>query len=159
LILLPGGEVPNWFRHKRIGSSLSFQIPSLAEGQIKGLLVCAVCAPRVQTAPKSSSLSININSRPCGIPSRLTREIRKDHICLRYLPVSLIEAEIASGKEINIDCEVRGSFEVKECGTHVIVDDPNAMVSAKRGRDDNEAGPSNDWSSDENCPKRLRIDL
>jgi len=124
----------------------------------------------VQTAPKSSSLSININSRPCGIPSRLTREIRKDHICLRYLPVSLIEAEIASGKEINIDCEVRGSFEVKECGTHVIVDDPNAMdeyvdsdsvdmVSAKRGRDDNEAGPSNDWSSDENCPKRLRIDL
>ena len=34
------------------------------------------------------------------------------------------------------------------------------MVSAnaKTDRDDNEAGPSNDWSSDDqNCPKRSRI--
>ncbi|GLT71269.1 hypothetical protein SLA2020_433020 [Shorea laevis] len=62
---------------------------------------------------------------------------------------------------------------MKKCGIHILVDEPSAMdeyvdsdtcgdctmdmVSAKRGRDDNEAGPSNDCSNDENCPKRSKI--
>jgi hypothetical protein len=32
------------------------------------------------------------------------------------------------------------------------------MVGDKRGRDDNEAGPSNDSSNEENCPKRSRME-
>jgi hypothetical protein len=84
-----------------------------------------------------------------------------------YVPNPFTEAEIASGMEINIDCKVGGLCEVNKCGIHLLVDEPNAtmdseysmdMVSAKRGRDhDNEAGSSNDSSSDNNCQKRSRI--
>ncbi|KAG6637717.1 hypothetical protein CIPAW_11G197900 [Carya illinoinensis] len=31
LFCLPGSEVPNWFGHQRIGSSISFRVPSLSE--------------------------------------------------------------------------------------------------------------------------------
>jgi hypothetical protein len=172
-ILLPGGEVPNWFSHKRIGSSISFQIPSLSKGQIKGFFVCAIYAPKEETVPKFAIPSININSRTFGRLSHFIYEIHKDHSCLSYIPVSLLEAEIASGMELKIDCEVRGDFEVKKCGIHLLVNEPNAIdeyinsdtsgdcimdtLPTKRGRDDNEAGPSNNSFDDGKCPKRSRI--
>jgi hypothetical protein len=86
-----------------------------------------------------------------------------------YVPNPFAEDEIASGMEMTISWDVSGSREVvNKCGIHLLFDEPNAimdseysmdMVSVKRGRDDhdNEAGSSNDRSSDKNCHKRSRI--
>jgi hypothetical protein len=164
---LPGCEVPNWFSHKRIGSSISLRIPSLPKGQIKGLLFCVGFAP-IQDTPQVESPEINvyINSilwKNIGF----LQEFHKDYPSWRiYLPYAWIEGRIASGMEIKMKCEGGKYFEAKECGIHVILDDPNAMdeymdsVTLKRGRDHhNEARPSNDSSSDNklNCFKRLKI--
>jgi hypothetical protein len=93
---------------------------------------------------------------------------RERFCCIMYIPNPFTEDEIASGMEMTISLRVLGICEVKECGIHLVVDEPNAimdseysmdMASAKRVRDDhyNEAGSSNDRSSDENCHKRSRI--
>jgi hypothetical protein len=50
-IFLPGSEVPNWFSHKRIGSSISFHVPSLAESEIRVLLICFVYAKKKELDP------------------------------------------------------------------------------------------------------------
>ncbi|XP_062165020.1 disease resistance protein RPV1-like isoform X2 [Alnus glutinosa] len=176
-IELPGGEVPNWFSHKRNGSnSISLQMPSLPKGQIKGLFLCAVWSPEEQTGLNGVSyapLNININNRPSGITQVIpvnfdsnvySRNSFGDHSCIMYIPNPFTGAEIASGMEMNIDFDLHGLWELNQCGIHLHVDEPNAimdskysldMVSAKRGRDhDNEAGSS---VSDENCQKRSRI--
>jgi hypothetical protein len=44
VICLPGREIPNWFSHKGIGSSISFCAPSISKGQFLRLLVSAVYA-------------------------------------------------------------------------------------------------------------------
>jgi hypothetical protein len=94
-------------------------------------------------------------------------EFHKDYPSWKiYLPYSWIEGRIASGMEIKLKCEGGKYFEAKECGIHVILDDPHAMdeymdsVTLKRGRDhQNEAGPSNDSSGNDqlNFFKRLKI--
>lgn len=67
-IVLPGDEVPNSFSHKRNGSnSISFQLPSLPNDQIKGLSFCVVCGP-IQRADlwenmTSVGAAIMINNR------------------------------------------------------------------------------------------------
>jgi hypothetical protein len=42
VICLPGREIPNWFSHKGIGSSISFHAPSISKGQFLRLLVSTV---------------------------------------------------------------------------------------------------------------------
>jgi hypothetical protein len=155
-------------------------MPSLAKGKIKGLFLCAVWSPEEQIGLNGVSyvpLTININNRPSGTGSQSipvnfdsnvsSRNSFGDHSCIMYIPNPFTGAEIASGMEMNIDFELEGLCELNQCGIHLHVDEPKAvmdseysldMVSAKRGRDhDNEAGSSNDSSSDENCHKRLRI--
>jgi len=58
-----------------------------------------------------------------------------------YIPNPFTGAEIASGMEMNIDFELEGLCELNQCGIHLHVDEPKAvmdseysldMVSAKR---------------------------
>ncbi|XP_059445303.1 disease resistance protein RPV1-like, partial [Corylus avellana] len=140
---LPGGGVPNWLCYKRIGSSISLLIPSLPKGQIKGLLFCAGFAP-IQDTPQEENpkISVYIN----GILWKnigFSHEFHKDYPSwgIYILYTSCIEDRLASGMEVKMECEGGKYFEVKECGIHVIVDDPNAMDedmdsdTLKRGRD------------------------
>ncbi|KAG2673021.1 hypothetical protein I3760_13G069900 [Carya illinoinensis] len=44
IVFLPGTEVPNWFSHRTTGSSVSFHVPSLTEGEVCILLfLCCSC--------------------------------------------------------------------------------------------------------------------
>ncbi|XP_042955344.1 disease resistance protein RPV1-like [Carya illinoinensis] len=51
IVFLPGTEVPNWFSHRTTGSSVSFHVPSLTEGEVCILLFCAVLAFDDATKP------------------------------------------------------------------------------------------------------------
>ena len=85
-----------------------------------------------------------------------------------------------NGEEIEVSIIVGESFEMKKCGIHPLVNEPDVlveygsivqhvdsdtasasdgtMVCVKRGRDDNEVGSSNDWPIEEKSPKRSRME-
>ena len=85
-----------------------------------------------------------------------------------------------SGDEIEVSIKVSNKFEVKKCGIHLLVNEPDVlveyesmvqqvdsetasagdgtMVRAKRGRDDKKAGPSNDWPNEEKLPKQSKME-
>jgi hypothetical protein len=89
----------------------------------------------------------------------------EDHSCVCHIPLKIYQFEMESGEEMEVHIISPEAIEVKKCGIHLLFDDSNLrddgyvsmdMMSAKRGRDDNEAaGPSND---EEKCPKRARIE-
>lgn len=54
-IFLQTSEVLNWFSHKEDGPSISFPIPSLSEGKIRGLLVAA-SYQEMSYAPNDTSI-------------------------------------------------------------------------------------------------------
>ncbi|GLT71273.1 hypothetical protein SLA2020_433060 [Shorea laevis] len=132
-VFLPGSEVPNWFSHQGIGSSISFDVPPLSEGEIQGLLVCAVYA-----AKEESNVITGCS-------------FHENH----HIPLKRYQFEMESGEEVEVSIMAGDDFEVKKCGIHLLFGYGNVdMESAKRGRDDDEAGPSNQ----EKCPKRSRME-
>jgi hypothetical protein len=169
-IFLPGSEVPNWFKHQGIGCSISFDVPPLSEGEIRGLLVCAVYAAKEESDAITSSPFLKISNktrghedifRPTFYAIPITCE---DHSCVCHIPLKRYQFEMENGEEMEVYIISQEDIEVKKCGIHLLFDDSNVrddgyvsmdMVSAKRGRDDNEAGPSND---EEKCPKRSRME-
>ncbi|KAF3960816.1 hypothetical protein CMV_014495 [Castanea mollissima] len=38
-IIIPGREIPKWFRHQSVGTSVNLQVPS---DKLKGVAMCAV---------------------------------------------------------------------------------------------------------------------
>ena len=85
-----------------------------------------------------------------------------------------------SGDEIQVSNIVDNAIEVKKCGIHLLVNEPDVlveyesmvqqvnsdtasardgtMVRNKRGHDDKEAGPSNDWPNEEKLPKQSKME-
>jgi hypothetical protein len=53
-ICLPGSEIPNWFSHRTIGSSISIRVPSFWDGKIGNMLLCVVLAAKKE-APRNLS--------------------------------------------------------------------------------------------------------
>ena len=118
---------------------------------------------------KTCSLTIDTNFKICG-----------DHSSVCRIPLKIYEVEMESGDEIEVSIKVSSSVEVKKCGIHLLVNEPDVlveygsniqhidfdtasakdgtMVRAKRGRDDNEAGPSNDWPNEEKFPKQSKME-
>jgi hypothetical protein len=51
-VLLPGSEIPNWISHQTIGSSISFCVPSLLDGNIGGKMLLSVVYAVKKEAPR-----------------------------------------------------------------------------------------------------------
>ena len=105
---------------------------------------------------------------------------REDHSCVCRIPLKRYKFEMENGEEIEVSIIVGESFEMKKCGIHPLVNEPDVlveygsivqhvdsdtasasdgtMVCVKRGRDDNEVGSSNDWPIEEKSPKRSRME-
>ena len=103
------------------------------------------------------SLTIHTHFKICGA-----------HSSVCHIPLKKFEVEVESGDEIEVSIKVSNKFEVKKCGIHLLVNEPDVlvefgsmvqhvdsdttsardgtMVRNKTGRDDKEAGPSNDWT-------------
>jgi hypothetical protein len=159
IICLPGSEVPNWFSHKEIGSSISFHVPSISKGQFIRLLLCFVYSffegssfivahysPRMQIKNKTrgnwKDVSFSNYSYPRvdgenGMISPKRKE--EDHFFLYLMPLLRNKYELESGLIFNESVmesgdEIEVSFglstiygNVKKCGVHVVVEEPNVM--------------------------------
>jgi hypothetical protein len=149
-ICLPGSEVPNWFSHKGIGSSISFRVPSISKGQFLRLLVCAVYATDIGASGHVTILPVVeiLNKtrgnthflRPTEIDTHKHSFLfpnKEDHFFLYLTPLirnkyvlesGLIFNELVmeSGDEIEVSISIWG-LNVKKCGIHLLVDEPNVM--------------------------------
>ena len=136
-IVLPGSEVPNWFSHQGIGCSISFELPPLSEGEIHGLLFCAVYAAEDEGqhfGKKGGSLSLKISNKTgdiiLGKPFKSTfclfPKIREDHhLLVRYIPLRDDKFLMERGEELKASLEHDERIEVKKCGIHFLFDDSN----------------------------------
>jgi hypothetical protein len=145
VICLLGREIPNWFSHKGIGSSISFRAPSISKGQFLRLLVSAVYAFGEETNCKVyadphllilNKASGNLNSL---WPLRLLRLFRdseflcpkkEDNFFLCQTPlirnqyklekvVIFNELFMESGDEIVVTVNLWNKANVKKCGVHL----------------------------------------
>jgi len=138
IICLPGSEVPNWFSHKEIGSSISFHVPSISKGQFIRLLLCFV-----YSFFEGSSFIVahySPNHRVNGETSIIfPKRKEEDHFFLYLMPLLRNKYELESGLIFNESVmesgdEIEVSFglsmiygNVKKCGVHVVVEEPNVM--------------------------------
>jgi hypothetical protein len=150
IIVLPGSEVPNWFSHKRIGSSISFHVPSISKGEFLRLLVSAVCIFDETRDSRSSyhRPDVTILNKTRGtrhnyweiysptLPHIFPWRKEEDHIFLHLTPLIRKKYELKSGlifNELVMESgdEIKVSFgrwenlKVKKCGVHIVVDKPN----------------------------------
>jgi hypothetical protein len=154
VICLPGREIPNWFGHKGIGSSISFRAPSISKGQFLRLLVYAVYAfdeeiSKVYDDPHLTFLNKTRGNLNCLLPltflhlfpgrdSEFLYPKKEDHffLCLTPLIRNKYELEsglifnelfMESGDEIMVSFDFLGKANVKKCGVHLLVAEPNVM--------------------------------
>ncbi|KAF5479001.1 hypothetical protein F2P56_005515 [Juglans regia] len=141
LFCVPGSEVPNWFSHQRSGSSISFHVPS--EGEIRSLLICAVCTYlQIGNTP---DLDVIIHNKTRGFQHGLVR-IPVEHCAEISNNLFLFEAPVIRNKLKTIDWpekememvngeEIEVSFnnwgwigaEVSKCGVHLLLEKPNVI--------------------------------
>jgi hypothetical protein len=153
-ICLPGSEIPNWFSHKGIGSSISFCAPSISNGQFLRLLVSAVYAfdqerdqfdenPHLWIKNKTRGnedlhWAINFGGHIASGEHSFLYPKEEDHflLCLTQLIRAKYELEngvifyelfMESGDEIEVSIQLWGRANVKKCGVHLLVAEPNVM--------------------------------
>ena len=113
VICLPGREIPNWFNHKGIGSSISFGAPSISKGQFHRLLVSAVYAfdeeiSKVYDDPRLIILNKTRGNMNCLLPLTFLRLFpgrdseflypkKEDHFFLCLMPHIRNKYELESG--------------------------------------------------------------
>ncbi|KAG6689847.1 hypothetical protein I3842_11G194700, partial [Carya illinoinensis] len=153
VICLPGSEVPNWFGHQRIGSSISFRVPSFSEGEIRMLLCFVVCTVHTLSAEE---LDVIIHNKTRGyrhvyVPMVFDGTFNisqnlflfQSHVIRNKLktidfPEKEMEIEMVSGEEIEVSFNSSNSanIEVSKCGVHHMLEKPNVIYN--NGTDDNE---------------------
>ncbi|KAB1228340.1 TMV resistance protein N [Morella rubra] len=140
---LPGNEIPNWFIHQRIGSSISLNLPSVSEGEIRMLLVCGIyaCGGLNPSGPIFNVIMDNKTRgyREALLPGGLVFlpinysediflfrwQVSRNKMVVRGLTPKILE--IGNGDEIAVSFELGVWTEVKKCGVHVVVDEPKVL--------------------------------
>ncbi|XP_059429121.1 disease resistance protein RUN1-like [Corylus avellana] len=151
---LPGSEVPNWFTHQRIGSSISFNVPSissdhvpsLSEDAVYILFICAVYA-KEDESDRLIKISATVDNKSRGyrqviVPATASYFANKsDHLFL--VEWHLIRRDnalmlVSPGREMELlwKDEIEVSFDissadlktcvVNKCGVHLLVDEPTS---------------------------------
>ncbi|KAG7957780.1 hypothetical protein I3843_11G192600 [Carya illinoinensis] len=146
VICLPGSEVPNWFGHQRIGSSISFRVPSFSEGEIRMLLCFVVCTVHTLSAEE---LDVIIHNKTRGyrhvyVPMVFDGTFNisqnlflfQSHVIRNKLktidfPEKEMEIEMVSGEEIEVSFNSSNSanIEVSKCGVHHMLEKPNVIYN------------------------------
>jgi hypothetical protein len=128
-IVLPGSEVPNWFSHQGVGCSISFKLPPLSEGEIHGLVFCAVYVATNEGerfGKQGGELWLNILGEHLGTTFCYFPKIREDHhLMVRYVPLRDDKFLMERGEELKASLEHDKCIEVKKCGIHFLFDDSN----------------------------------
>ena len=96
-VVIPGSEVPNWFRHQSVGASINLEVPSYLFKQFRGIALCAVFGTPQHRPPNHPSyelcldcyFKVNGNYSSSGPFTRVSVEseymVESDHCWFMYL--------------------------------------------------------------------------
>ncbi|KAH0940600.1 hypothetical protein HID58_000237, partial [Brassica napus] len=147
----PGSEVPSWFNHRTIGSSLKLKFPPhWCDNRLSTIVLCAVVSfPCTQDEINRFSIECTCEfTNELGTCVRFSctlgggwiepREIDSDHVFIGYTSCSHLRNHVeGSGEhhkcvptEASIEFEVRdGAGEIVNCGLSLVYEEPNHAVT------------------------------
>ncbi|CAH8314914.1 unnamed protein product [Eruca vesicaria subsp. sativa] len=144
----PGSEVPSWFKHRMIGSTLKLKLPPhWCDNRLSTIVLCAVVAfPHAQSNNFSIECSCEFTNE-FGTCTRFScilgrgwiepRKIDSDHVFIGYTSCSHITNHVeGSGEhqecgptEASIKFKViDGAGEIVNCGLSLVYEEPNHVV-------------------------------
>ncbi|KAK9273227.1 hypothetical protein L1049_018034 [Liquidambar formosana] len=135
-IFLPGDEIPNWFSHQCMGSSLSFQVPPSLGCKLKGFNLSVVYAsdinivipvPLKATDPYPSvTVIVKTNGLDwIHMPTFFEVPIPPPDLDLTWvghLPHSMFGNQLDSGNQVEVVVDLGYGLKVKKCGVHLVYD-------------------------------------
>ncbi|KAJ6951357.1 hypothetical protein NC653_040692 [Populus alba x Populus x berolinensis] len=134
-VVLPGNEIPRWFRLYSDDGYMSFNVPSSTFRRTKALVLCAIL--RLQFAVDVNiSREIFINGRSVISFSRQFFSLKSDHMWLYYLPCRKIRSlnSLLQDDWIHIEVSFRilgapRNATLKGCGVYLInASHPSSIV-------------------------------
>lgn len=163
-VVMPGSEVPNWFRHLSEGDSINLDVPSYLFKKFRGIALCAVFEPYQHRPPKkgrgphhsSAVCYFKTNgdervSNPCITFSEEIETVESDHRWFMYLRRNFFSQDhfqkellqIADGSSCQLEIEFRcrdRRIEIKKCGAHMVFEEE--MEDLKRSMGQSECSSS-----------------
>ncbi|XP_057505339.1 disease resistance protein RPV1-like isoform X1 [Actinidia eriantha] len=126
-ILLPGSELPSWFSHRTMGSSISFHMPLQSEDRFQGITIGFVYASREERPEMGLPPFAVITSQTNGelwrySSSNKVSGTREEHLMVWYVTKSYFRHPIKSGDQVEvsvIDILPGKPWQVKKCGFHL----------------------------------------
>ncbi|XP_010263320.1 PREDICTED: TMV resistance protein N-like [Nelumbo nucifera] len=124
-VFLPGSEVPEWFGHQNVGSSVSFEVPSILDHKIQGLSVCAVYASDEADTSLITSPCTIITNKTTGFqwdyrPGATVPVTHQDHMWLGLIPHNEFGDQLDCGDQMEIEVEMSQPLRVKKCGVQLV---------------------------------------
>ena len=155
-VVIPGSEVPNWFRHQSVGASINLEVPSYLFKQFRGIALCAVFRPHQHRPPNLGPDHLSCQFKANGIPAHVLPVVRfweksvtveSDHRWFMYLLPNFFRfffrkelLQIADGSSCQLEIEFiagEGSMmEIKKCGAHMVYEEE--MEDLKQSMDQTE---------------------
>ena len=130
-IIIPGREIPKWFRHQSVGTSVNLQVPL---DKLKGVAVCALFVLR-QQHPRYVLHELHCYLKANGDESHMCcifvweiyGKIESYHLYLGYYPYKSFNQKLKSQVDANGLGQIEIAFktdcprlEVTKCGAHLI---------------------------------------
>ncbi|CAH8344265.1 unnamed protein product [Eruca vesicaria subsp. sativa] len=147
----PGSEVPSWFNHRTIGSSLKLKFPPhWCDNRLSTIVLCAVVSfPYTQDEINRFSIECICKfTNELGTCVRFSctlgggwiepRKIDSDHVFIGYTSCSHLRNHVEGSREhhecvpteASIEFEVRdGAGEIVNCGLSLVYEEPNHVVT------------------------------
>ncbi|XP_042480481.1 disease resistance protein RUN1-like [Macadamia integrifolia] len=143
-IFLTGSDIPEWFSHQTLGSSLSFELPQILNSKIQGLTVCAIYAAEVEGKEVLAAPSVSFCNKTNGrrwsyTPNQHETPITcQDQIWVGHIPHTKFKNSLEGGDQLEVSIEmeqywgyfpdifsgnhfgIEHSIHVKKCGIHLV---------------------------------------
>ena len=155
-VVIPGSEVPNWFRHQSVGASVNLEVLSYLFKQLRGIALCAVFGPHQHRPPNHLSYNLHLtcyfkangnyfSSYPFVSVSKEFDTVESDHCWFMYLLPNYLQGffqkeflQIANGSscllEIEFKSEDPSMMEIKKCGAHVVCEEEMEDLKQSMGQ-------------------------
>ena len=149
-VVIPGSEVPNWFRHQSMGASINLEVPSNLFKQFRGIVVCAVFGPH-QHHPHNPHHDMvlacyfiangkdYISGGPCISFLKEFETVELDHRWFMYLLLNCFEhlvigSKIGDGSSCQLEIDFVGSMEIKKCGAQMVYEEEMEDLKQSMGQ-------------------------
>lgn len=132
-IFLPRSEVPEWFSHQSMGTSVYFELPLLPDSKIQKLAVCAVYAADTEAQENHIDTEVdsplaNVSNKTIGLEWRYRPTFShipitsQDHMWVGHIPYTEFESrlQLESGDQVEVSIEIEPPIQVKKCGIHLV---------------------------------------